>query len=100
MDKRRCYWIRIKDDCHQTAIRLISFGVYSLKHNYPLKICETISFEGQKIAVVIDTTLGFIDIPICIMIEDTEELTIWDVKKMDFLDKETKDKICKDIMSR
>jgi hypothetical protein len=97
MDKRRCYWVRLKEVCPQTIIRLTSFGVSVRKHNYPLKICEAISFDNQRIAVVVDTTIGVIDIPICILMEDVEPLSVRELSKMDFLDKETKRKVAEDI---
>ena len=99
MDKRHCYWVKIKDGCSQTAIRLISFGVYSLRHNYPIKICRIIGYDNKELAVVIDTSIGNLDIPVCIKIEDTEPLSFYDISKMDFLDEKLKNKIYKEVVA-
>lgn len=95
--KQNVCWVKIK--CGQTAIRLISYGVYSLSHDYPIKICKAIGYDNQELAVVIDTSLGHVDIPICIRIEDTETLSAYEVSQMEFLQKDKRDKICNEIIS-
>jgi hypothetical protein len=97
--KQNVCWVKIKDKCRQTAIRLISYGVYSLSHDYPIKICKAIGYDNQELAVVIDTSLGHVDIPICIRIEDTETLSAHEVSQMEFLQKDKRDKICNEIIS-
>ncbi|QUB64865.1 hypothetical protein [Prevotella melaninogenica] len=68
-------------------------------YHYPLKICVAIGLKGEKIAVVIDTSIGFVYTPISIKIEDVEELSINDVRNMDVIDDDTRERICSEMHS-